>query len=403
MKYNKYKIKECLKKIIDNRGRNPKYYDKEKYLVIDNYLIKNTLYPNMNNVNRFIDENTYNNFLRGYTEVDMPIITLVGNGIGNVTLIPDKDIAIVQNTIGFETNERLDKIYFYYWLLYNQTTLRNLNRGTSQPSIKKTDIENMEIYLPEKNIQIKSAKILNILDKKIEQNTAANNNLYDIASKLYEEKFITCRNEEWNEYKLIDIADIVNGYSYKGTELVNDSSIGMATIKNFDRNGGFKEDGFKPLNPNKVKDSQYIEKFDVVVACTDLTQNADIIGNANLLLSKEKYEKIIISMDLVKIVPNSDIIDNFMIYSILNSQEFKKFALGYTSGTTVLHLNKNCFKDYIIKLPGKTEIDNFIKTVKPIYIKISQIMEENKVLEKLRDTLLPKLMNGEIDLENVEI
>lgn len=66
-------------------------------------------------------------------------------------------------------------------------------------------------------------------------------------------------------------------------------------------------------------------------------------------------------------------------------------------------MNKNCFKDYIIKLPGKTEIDNFIKTVKPIYIKISQIMEENKVLEKLRDTLLPKLMNGEIDLENVEI
>lgn len=309
------------------------------------------------------------------------------------------------NFFKVKPKENIFSKYLYYCLnnKYMYKKMLNAASGTTIPDLKHSAFYDLEIKMPEYEEQKKVAIILSNLDKKIKLNTQINNNLYDIASKLYEEKFVNCRNEEWDEYRLIDIANIVNGYSYKGTELVNESSIGMATIKNFDRNGGFKEDGFKPLNPNKIKDSQYIEKFDVIVACTDLTQNADIIGNTVLLLSKEKYEKIIISMDLVKIVPISDLVDNFMIYSILNSKEFKNFALGYTSGTTVLHLNKNCFKDYIIKLPQKNEIDNFIKTLKPIYMKISEIMEENKVLEKLRDTLLPKLMNGEIDLENIEI
>lgn len=177
MEYKNYKIKDCLKKIIDNRGKNPKYYENERHPVIDNYLIKNSLYPNLKSVNRFIDDEIYANFLRGYTTVDMPIMTLVGNGIGNVTLVPEENIAIVQNTIGFETNDILDKYYLYYWFLNNQGVLKNLNRGTGQPSIKKTDIENLNIKLPQVVVQFNIASILLALDKKIEENNATNNNL----------------------------------------------------------------------------------------------------------------------------------------------------------------------------------------------------------------------------------
>lgn len=181
MEYKKYKIKECLNKIIDNRGKNPKYYDNEKYPVIDNYLIKNSLYPNLKLVNRYINDETFYNFLRGYTSIDMPIMTLVGNGIGNVTLVPNENIAIVQNTIGFDTNDILDKYYLYYWFLNNQCLLKNLNRGTGQPSIKKTDIENLDIELPKIVIQRKISFILLALDKKIKENNETNNNLLLIA------------------------------------------------------------------------------------------------------------------------------------------------------------------------------------------------------------------------------
>ena len=399
-----YRLGDCIEKIIDNRGKNPKYYAKEKYPVIDNVLIKNTLYPNMKDVNRYINQETYDNFLRDYLEKDLPIMTLVGSGIGNVSLSPSKNVAIVQNTIGFKTKYTLlNSVYLYYWFLIKHQELVKFNRGSGQPSIKKTDIEGMKINLPNIEIQDKIVKILFTIDKKIELNNQINDNLYELANQLYQKAFSKDKSIKWKKYNLTDIANINTGYSYKSSELVENSTTGMATIKNFERTGGFKVDGFKPLNPSKKKSSQYVNKFDVLVACTDLTQNADIIGNAVLLLSKGNYENIVISMDLVKVTSKVNYIDNFMIYAILNSKEFKNYAIGYTSGTTVLHLNKNCFKEFTIKLPEKNIIQNFIKEIKPIYLKISQTMEENRKLEQLRDTLLPKLMNGEIDLDKIEI
>ena len=131
-------LADCIESIIDNRGKNPKtYFIDEKYPVIDNFLIKNTFYPNMKAVTRFVDEDTFKNFLRGYVHKNMPIMTLVGSGIGNVTLVPHDECVIIQNTIGFLVNEKIDEIYLYYYLLHKQSYLRSLDRGSAQPSIKK--------------------------------------------------------------------------------------------------------------------------------------------------------------------------------------------------------------------------------------------------------------------------
>lgn len=398
-------LKDCLEKIIDNRGRNPKYYDNEAYSVIDNVMIKNNYHPNIKEATRYIDQDTHDNFLRGYLEPNIPIMTLVGGGIGNVSLSIDDKSVIVQNTIGFKTkSEVLDSIYLYYWFLYKHDELIQFNRGSGQPSIRKTDIENMDIDLKDINYQRKVSKILSTIDEKIELNNKINNNLYEFTNKLFDEKILN--NEEkanWKEYRLSDISKMINGYSYKGNELVEQSKIGMATIKNFERTGGFKLNGFKDIIPEKCKNDHYVKPFDVLVACTDLTQNADIIGNAIMLLNNSVYDEIVMSMDLVKLIPISERVNNYMLYSIVNSKDFKAFALGYKSGTTVLHLNKNCFTEYTIKLPEKNLLLELSKVIEINYKKISQIIEENKKLEQLRDTLLPKLMNGEIDLDNIEI
>ena len=165
-----YKLKDYLEIIIDNRGKNPIYYKKEKYPVIDNVFIKNNYYINEKEVNRFINQETFDNFLRGYVEKDMPIMTLVGSGIGNVGLIKNKNVAIVQNTIGFKTKKNLNSKYLYYWFLTKQHELQNFNRGSGQPSIKKTDIENMNVDFPIVKIQKKIVSILEKIDDKIELN-----------------------------------------------------------------------------------------------------------------------------------------------------------------------------------------------------------------------------------------
>lgn len=172
------KLSDYIKSTIDNRGRNPeKYYDIEQYPVIDNYLIKNTLYPDLKEVKRYIDEATFDNFLRGYVYKNMPLMTLVGNGIGNVTLAPNDNVSIIQNTIGFECKDNIDEIFLYYYLIYRQEFIKNFDRGSGQPSIRKTDLLNMEVSIPNLTIQKRVRDILFCLDLKIEENKKINNNL----------------------------------------------------------------------------------------------------------------------------------------------------------------------------------------------------------------------------------
>lgn len=148
---------------------------------------------------------------------------------------------------------------------------------------------------------------------------------------------------DWKEVSLSDIADFIGGYSYKGSELVESAKTGMATIKNFNRSGGFKLDGFKPIEPSpKLKTSQHVELFDTLVAHTDLTQNADVIGNAELVLSRAGFEDLVYSMDLVKVIPKNSGISKFLLAALLKSSSFKQHCLGYVNGTTVLHIISSC-------------------------------------------------------------
>ena len=208
---------------------------------------------------------------------------------------------------------------------------------------------------------------------------------------------------DWKESSLADIAEFINGYSYTSNEL-KESKLAMATIKNFDRNGGFKIDGYKELIPTKkIKPDQYIKLFDIIVAHTDLTQKAEIAGNAEIVLSKSKYEDIICSMDIVKVKPKYNI-SNFLIMQFLKDSNFKTHCLKYVNGTTVLHLSKKALPEYKICLPSDLSIlYPVVKIFSEYYNLIANNTLENERLADLRDTLLPRLMSGELDVSNVKL
>ena len=403
MKFNMVKANEFCDSVRDGTHDSPKRVNKGYKLITSKHIKEYGL--DLENA-YYISEKDFNKINeRSLVEKNDILYSMIGT-VGLIHRIDYEPNYAIKNIGLFKLNDEIKSKWLYYYLKSPKmkSYINSLLSGSTQQYITLNKLRNLPIEIPENYIDmIKIINILELLEKKININTHTNNNLYELANKLYKKMFSMNKSTKWKKYNLTDIANINTGYSYKSSELVEYSTTGMATIKNFERKGGFKIDGFKSLNPNKEKESQYVNKFDVLVACTDLTQNADIIGNAVLLLSKGDYENIVISMDLVKVVSKINYIDNFMIYAILNSKEFKNYALGYTSGTTVLHLNKNCFKEFTIKLPEKNIIENFTKAIKPIYLKISQVMEENRRLEKLKDTLLPKLMNGEIDLDKIEI
>ncbi|WP_418466156.1 restriction endonuclease subunit S, partial [Dialister hominis] len=252
--------------------------------------------------------------------------------------------------------------------------------------------------------------LLKVLDDKIQLNTKINKNLAEQIKTICTAwlsdyaPFGGILPNDWSEMSLSSIADFVNGYSYKGTELT-ESNIAMATIKNFDRKGGFKLDGYKEIIPsNKLKDTQHAELFDTLVAHTDLTQNAEVIGNAEPVMSKSGYDDIVFSMDLVKVVPKSKHISKFLIAAILQDKKFKAHCLGYVNGTTVLHLSKKALPEYQLYLPDDLSVLKPLdELVTALYQRISANIEEIIKLETLRDTLLPKLMSGELDVSNIDL
>lgn len=287
--------------------------------------------------------------------------------------------------------------YLYYYLIIHQKDIENLAGGTTMPIVNKTSFEQLEVEIPDLETQKKIIRILSALDQKIELNNNESNILQSIIDTQYRKVF--SENENNNKVKASDLFDYEGGYSYTSAELADESDIGMMTIKNFERTGGFKADGFKALSPKKGT-FKTAALYDIFISCTDVTQNADIIGNAVMLLDTDKYSTVTYSMDLVRIIPK---INRFALYAILSSKDFKSFALGYKSGTTVLHLNKKCLAEYEIALPDEKSLDVFGATIEKACKKIAINLAENRTLRQIRDTLLPKLMSGEINLKKVKI
>lgn len=314
-----------------------------------------------------------------------------------------------------EDKDVVDRRFFCYYLKFATGGFLGALNGSVMVHITKSSMEKMIIRIPKKlEDQRRIASILSSLDRKIELNNKINADLEEMAQAIFKNWFVDFEPfkdgkfvdselgmipEGWKVISLNEILDNVSGYSYKGSELQS-SNIAMATIKNFERKGGFKTEGYKEIViSKKIKETQFVNMFDVLVAHTDLTQNAEIVGNPAIVLSKGGYEKLIMSMDLTKVISKIDGVTNGLLYCILSTSRFKEHALGYVNGTTVLHMSKKAVPEYTCAFPKDiNQIRDLCITLDSIYKRMAVTYDENSRLSLLRDTLLPRLMSGELEV-----
>ena len=293
-------------------------------------------------------------------------------------------------------------LYYYFCKESVKQYIKSIAVGATMPSINTKLMAEIPILLPKLEEQRCIADILSSFDDKIELNRRINDNLEQQAQALFKSWFVDNSNPNWEETSLSEVASFVGGYSYTGEELTDCSNIAMATIKNFGRNGGFKADGFKEINPSaKLKECHYANLFDILVAHTDLTQNADVIGNAELLLTYGKYNSIIFSMDLVKVLPKETFPYRFLLAAMLKNKLFKGHSLGYVNGTTVLHLSKKALPEFEIRKPSDSESKMMDEVLASYYKRMAELLQENDRLISLRDTLIPKLMSGKLKINDL--
>ena len=182
------KLGEIVDYVVDNRGKNPDYYCDDGIPVIDNFMI-GELYPDLKIANRFIDDNLFENFIRKYNNTDDILITLVGNGIGKMSLFPNKKAVIIQNTLGFRC-EHNDKKFCYYELLSKNKEIISLDRGMAQPSIRQDELLDIIFYTTNLKEEKKIATILYQLDNLITLHQRKCEKLKNIKKALLDKMFV---------------------------------------------------------------------------------------------------------------------------------------------------------------------------------------------------------------------
>ena len=294
-----------------------------------------------------ISDEDYNNInKRSYVSQWDVIISMIGEYCGFTYLEENSTINYAIKNVGlFKTNDEIDSKWLYYFFQSKSTNhiLNTYRSGTSQPYLSLGTLRKFPIITPQNNKEKKEiVLILESLRNKINLLQAQNETLETIAQTIFKEWFGKYQvgdelPEGWRVYQMSELVETINGYSYKGIELVSESDEALVTLKSFDRNGGFQTRGFKPFKGNP-KDTQEVFIGDLVVAHTDLTQDADVLGNPAFIFDNGGFNRMYITMDLVKLVPKHKYISTSFLYYVMKENAFKVHCFEYSNGTTVLHL-----------------------------------------------------------------
>ncbi|MCX8010921.1 MAG: restriction endonuclease subunit S [Ignavibacteria bacterium] len=315
---------------------------------------------------------------------------------------PPENLVVSTGFAVIETNVNVADPRFVYFLLTTNDVvdlLDSIAEGSTSayPSIKPGDIENLDVLLPPLPEQKAIASVLSSLDDKIDLLHRQNKTLESMAETLFRKWFVEDETLD-EEIILGDFVECINGYSYKSSEL-NNSDVALVTLKSFERNGGLKFNGFKEFN-GKFKKQHILNEGDLVVAHTDITQDAEVLGNPARIIKVPEYKTLVMTMDLVKVVPKDERLSISFLYHLFKTPDFKFHCLGCANGTTVLHLSKAAIPSYKFNKPDLHKLKSFTNIDELLFKKIIINYNQIRTLEKLRDTLLPKLMSGTVSLSN---
>ena len=303
--------------------------------------------------------------------------------------------------------KNIDRNFLYYCLISPNFTneMKYLSTGTSNSHqrINPKDIKDYDLFLPtDEEIQKKIGYILKLLDKKISMNVEINKNLEKTLITIFNSWFINFENYDnskgmkidesygeipvdWSVEMLEDYVDFVTGVepgSKNYHEKPEPHDIPFLRVGDL----GSRDNGVF-IDPSLSKNK--ILKYDDIVLSLDAT-----IGIVKMGL-EGAY-----STGMRKLVIKNDNINQPFLYCLVKSNRIQRIIETFATGTTILHAGKS-IKHMNFVLSDKKTMDDFGKIGNPIISIILTNLKEIEYLTNLRDTLLPKLMSGEIDVSKI--
>ena len=382
---------KLLKKVVDNRGKTCPTLDHGLPLIATNCISNDHLYPQFIKV-RYVDDDTYRNWFRGHPEPDDMIFVLKGSP-GRVAWVPDPvNFCFAQDMVAIRADET--KIYPKYLLaiLRSKTIqyeIEGLHVGTLIPHFKKGDFDQLLIPVIELNLQRYIGDQYFNISKKIDLLQRQNRTLEALAQTLFRQWFIEEADDGWEvvtvgEYTQINKTSIKKDFPYASIEYLDTGSITEGKIDGY-QNISFQE------APSRAK--RIVEHNDVIISTVRPNQK-------HYGIIKNPKPNTIVSTGFC--VLTCDKIDPHFIYILLTLPDMTEYlhVIAEASTSAYPSLKPSDIASIEFQLPPKQKLDEFSNLAHDMWAKIEHNDKQIRTLEKLRDTLLPKLMSGEVRVKH---
>ena len=277
--------------------------------------------------------------------------------------------------------------YLYY--VMSLIDLNNYNEGTTIPSLRTETLNRLEFDIPSLEDQEKILSFLIPIDEKIDINNKINNNLEQQAQAIFSNEFLTLETlpDGWKQASLIDIADYLNGLAMqKYRPTVDETGIPVLKIKELRQ--GCCDDNSKLCSPN-IKSEYIIHDGDVIFS-----------WSGSLLVDFWCGGICGLNQHLFKVTSNK--FDKWFYYVWTKHHLDRFIAVAADKATTMGHIKRDELSKAAVLIPTEADYKRIEALLQPIYDLIIANRIENKKLAETRDTLLPKLMSGEIDISEVD-
>ena len=327
------------------------------------------------------------------------LLNITGDSVARVCIVPQKILParVNQHVAIIRGNDIVDNRYLLYYLQYIKPYLLSLSQGgATRNALTKKMLEDLDIKVPSKNVQNIIISVLSSLDDKIELNRRINENLEQQAQALFKSWFVDFEPfkdgkfvdselgmipEGWRVGVLADIANITMGQSPKGTSY-NEIGDGISFYQ------GRAEFGnrFPSVRLFTTEPSRYAEPYSVL-----LSVRAPV-GDINIAV-----ERCCIGRGLASILSKNKH-QSFVLYTMFFlKKELDKFN---SEGTVFGSINRSSLENLKIIIPPVDIIDKFENLTSKIDVMLLNLFQETTSLAQLRDTLLPRLMSGKLEIKD---
>ncbi len=341
----------------------------------------------------FISQDRYNEIKEkfGIPKKGDILMTAVGT-IGISWYVNEEDFYFKDGNLIWFKNFKKDIVnsrYLYYIFkskIFSEI-IKNISIGSTQKAITIEQVKKIELEFPKIERQNKIVKILDNINNKIKLNNKINNNLYDLGKSYFEDFISDCD----REVAIKDIADEVLDYTKNKNDkvkLLNSSDVTenifskVEFVDNKDLKGHFK----KRFKKHDILYSQ-IRPRNHHYGYVLLDDSENYLASTRFMVVRNKKEKVSSSL-LYYYLTSKNAVEDFTTKTELRSGTFPQG-------------NYEDLSSYVVKYSSNQE--SITKILDLILETINNNNNENEKLSELRDTLLPKLMNGEINLDNIEI